>query len=301
MLVDLGLPNKLFGKFKRPGLSAREFLRLLVKEFDSHEILMRSAAVAFYALLAFVPFIAVVLTLSVQILPALDQLSLGPNDIEHQTVKELENWLLAVSPQAAYDILDAQISRLEAARNNTLLSLGVLASLWASSSLFMSLMSALNRIYGVPDSRSYWRRRLTAMLMTVSQSVLLLSALITIIAWPQIMKIFGLESLVELAVTLIHAIGAFLIVLFSFAMIYHIEPRQGQVKAWVTPGTVVGASSFILITYLFRVYVQNFGSYDKVYGSLGGIVVLILWFWLGAVVLLGSAAIDKIITIDAQQ
>jgi membrane protein len=298
MLFDFALPNRVFGKFKRKGLSLKILARMLINEIDQNEILMRSAAVAFYALLAFVPFIAVVLTLSVQILPGLELLSSGPNDIEHQTIKEVESWLLAVSPQAAYDILDAQISRLEAARTGTLLSLGLLASLWVASSLFMSLMSALNRIYGVPETREYWKRRIIAAFMTIFQSVLLLGSLLTIVAWPQIMKLLGLETFAELAITIIHTVGAFLIVLFSFAMIYQIEPRQGQVRAWITPGSVTGSFAFLAITFLFRIYVQNFGSYDKVYGSLGGIVVLILWFWLCAVVLLGSAAIDKIIAMD---
>jgi membrane protein len=298
MLFDFALPNRLLGKFKRKGLTLQILVRALINEFDRNEILMRSAAVAFYALLAFVPFIAVVLTLSVQILPGLELLSSGPNDIEHQTIKEVENWLLAASPHAAYDILDAQISRLEAARTGTLLSLGLLASLWVASSLFMSLMSALNRIYGVAETRGYWKRRLIAMFMTIVQSVLLLGALLTIIAWPQILKLLGLETFAKLAITIIHTVGAFLIVLFSFAMIYQIEPRQGQVRAWITPGSVTGSLAFLTITFLFRIYVQNFGSYDKVYGSLGGIVVLILWFWLCAVVLLGSATIDKIIAMD---
>jgi membrane protein len=89
--------------------------------------------------------------------------------------------------------------------------------------------------------------------------------------------------------------AVFLIVLLSFALAFAVGPAARRRWAWVTPGSLAGAVAFLIFSYLFRLYVQYFGGYDRAYGPLGGIMVLLFWYWAVGLVLLGAAEIDRAI------
>lgn len=158
-------------------------------------------------------------------------------------------------------------------------------------------MDALNRIYGFRDRRSYWQRRALAMLMTLVQSVFVLGCLASIVAWPQFMSRLGLVGITSMIVSTLHMVAAFAVTLVSFALTFQIGPPSKQRMFWITPGSFFGAVIFIAISFGFRLYVQNFGAYDRVYGSLGGVMVLLLWFYLTSAVILGAAATNKVLEV----
>jgi membrane protein len=295
VIFEHALPRKLFGSLSFEGMTFEQFVRALVREFIDHEILTRSAAIAFYAMLAFVPFIAVLLALSVQLVPDITLLPHGLHGVEQQAVHELERAMKTLIPENAYALLDVQILRMQHGSPKAILSVSLAVSLWVASSLFMAVMDALNHIYGVNETRNYWHRRIISMGMTVIQSILLMGSLVTIIAWPQILMLMGLGPIAAIVASIAHFFGAFLTMLLIFALAFQIGPHSEQRTAWITPGSLLGSAGFISITYLFRLYVQHFGSYDKVYGSLGGVMVLLLWFWMSAAVLLGAAAVNKVL------
>lgn len=267
------------------------------REFVEHEILTRCAAIAFYAMLAFVPLLAVLLAMSVQFYYISSFLPPELRWVEVQTINELQHSLSVMFPEDAYDIVQAQIERMRAAHPVTVLSIGSVLSLWVASSLFMSVMDALNRIYGVVEKRSYWKRRLISMFMTLIQSIFVLGCLASIVAWPQFIERLGLVGFASYSLSLLHFVAAFLISLVSFALTFQIGPPSKQRIFWITPGSLFGAIIFIAISLGFRLYVQNFGAYDRVYGSLGGVMVLLLWFWLTSAVVLGAAATNKVLEV----
>ena len=84
-------------------------------------------------------------------------------------------------------------------------------------------------------------------------------------------------------------------VLFSFALTFYVGADAQQSWEWLTPGSLLGTLVFLAFTFVFRIYVQNFASYDKTYGSLGGVMVLLLWFWVSSVVLLAAGQMNKVI------
>ncbi len=270
-------------------------MRAVFKEFINHEILTRCAAIAFYAMLAFVPLIAVLLAISVQLYNLSSFLSPQLRWVEHQTINELQNSLRIMFPKDAYDVVQMQIQRMRQAHPVTVLSIGSIISLWVASTLFMAVMDALNHIYGVQEKRRYWRRRVLAMVMTLIQSIFLLGCLGSIVAWPQVISRLGLEGFASFLLSLLHLAAAFVATLISFALTFQIGPPSKQRVFWITPGSLFGAAIFIAISLGFRTYVQNFGAYDSVYGSLGGVMVLLLWFWLTSAVVLGAAATNKVL------
>ena len=139
--------------------------------------------------------------------------------------------------------------------------------------------------------------RLTAMAMTLLQAACLLGSLVAIVAWPQILRVLGLDpsGAVAWVATAVRWSAVFLMVLLSFALTFYVGPDTRHRWAWITPGSLAGTIAFLVFCILFRLYVQNFGSYDQSLGALGGVMVLLFWFWVVALVLLAAAEMDRAI------
>ncbi len=141
------------------------------------------------------------------------------------------------------------------------------------------------------------RLRLTALALTLLQAAGPLGSLVAIVAWPTILRTLGLhpEGLAAWLATLIQSVVLLLTVLLSFALTFNVGPAARHRRVWVTPGTSAGAAAFLAFSNLFRVYVRGYGGYDRAYGSLGGIMVLVSRYWVVAMVLLGAAEMDRAI------
>ncbi len=191
-------------------------------------------------------------------------------------------------PNEAYVLVRDQIERIQGEPPLALLSLGAVIALWSSSNLFLVVIDALNRTYGAKETRSFVRLRLTAMAMTLLQAACLLGSLVAIVAWPQILRVLGLDpnGAVAWVATAVRWSAVFLMVLLSFALTFYVGPDARHRWAWVTPGSLAGTIAFLVFCILFRLYVQNFGSYNQSLGALGGVMVLLFWFWVVALVLL---------------
>jgi membrane protein len=273
------------------GLTVREVAVRTWRGMIEHEILTRAAAISFYAIAAVVPFLALVITLTAYCLPGIP-LSAGAEGAT--SVGPLEP-LRDLIPGDAVSIVARELRRLQEQPPTGLISFGLVAILWLSSSLFISIMDAMNRIMGVEETRPLWKQRLIAVLMTLSQAAILIAVVATIIVWPQILGWLGLSREAAILATALHAIAVFIMILLSFAVAMYFGPDADQRWEWITPGSLVGSLVFILVSLGFRVYVQNFGNYDKTYGSLGGVMVLLFWFWISSLILLSAAQVNKVI------
>jgi membrane protein len=115
------------------------------------------------------------------------------------------------------------------------------------------------------------------------------------VLWPQILGRLGLSAPAALLATAVKWVVVSLTVLLSFALTFYVGPDADQRWEWVTPGSIVGTIVFLAASYGFRVYVRHFADYDKTYGSLGGVMVLLFWFWISSLVLLTAAQMNKVI------
>lgn len=286
-------PLRLREAMKLGGLSVRELVNRTWAKINDHEIMTRAAAVSFYAMLALVPFLALILTLTVQLLPDLTGLTGKPSSIGNMTADELRATLKSVFPDEAYRVFEDQISTLQKRKQPpfALLIFGLGVTVWLSSSLFVAIIDAMNRIYGVCETRSFLKIRLAAIVMTFLQAGILVCSLLVIVLWPNL----GLSWTAALLTTAVKWTTVSVMVLLSFALSFYVGPDADQRWEWITPGSVVGAFVFLLSCQGFRIYVQHFADYDKTYGSLGGVMVLLFWFWISSLVLLTSAQVNKII------
>ncbi|AGA25408.1 YihY/virulence factor BrkB family protein [Singulisphaera acidiphila] len=291
----MSLPLRLREALTLGGLSVRELLVRTWNKITEHEILTRAAAVAFYAMLALVPFLGLVLTLVVRLLPDLTGRSGSTVGVANLTVEQLDSTLRTMFPKEAYGVIKDQIVRIQNDSHLGLISFGLAVTIWLASSLFLAVIDAMNRIYGVTETRPFWKLRLTAIVMTLIQAIILVGSLLAIVAWPQILNGLGLSAPAQVVATLIQWVVVFLMVSVSFALTFYIGPDAQQRWEWITPGSVFGTLVFLIQTFGFRVYVQNFANYNQAYGSLGGVMVLLFWFWLSSVVILTAAEQNKII------
>ena len=169
------------------GVSARPVSVQLWSRIDDHAILTRAAAIAFYAVAALVPFMGLLIALTSHWLPWIALQLTGERSFDAMDP------LRELLPADAMTFLEGELARLQRQPPPGLISFGLAALLWLSSSLFVEIIDAMNVISGVRETRPFWKRRLIAIVMTLSQAGILIAALVSIVAWPRIPAWFGLS------------------------------------------------------------------------------------------------------------
>ncbi len=288
-------PLRLREAMKLGGLSPRELAARTWRLMEKNEIQTRAAGVAFYAMLALVPFLGLVLAITVQLLPDLTGGSKVASGVAVKTVDEFRETLKRTFPEEASSVMEEQIARIQKDPPVGLLSIGLAITIWLASSLFVAVIDAMNRIYGVKERRGFVKLRLLAIAMTLVQAFILVGSLIVIVAWPMILRWFGFSSFEAAIATVVQYLVIEVMVLISFALAFFVAPDSDQHWEWISPGSILGSLVFVGVTLLFRVYVEHFADYDKAYGPLGGVMVLLFWFWISSLVLLTAGQINKII------
>lgn len=273
------------------GLSVRDAAVRTWNRMDEHEIWTRASAITFYAIAALVPFLALLITLTAYLIPPPVRRVVSGTTSAGGPVDEVVSML----PGDAASILEREIRRIQEGPPAGLVSFGLVATLWLSSSVFVAIMDAMNRILGVRERRSWWRQRAIAMLMALSQAAILIIIFATMLAWPQILRYLGLVETTALVATFVHGLLACVVILLSFALCMYFGPDAEQCWEWITPGSLAGSLLLLLVSLLFRIYVQHWGNYSATYGSLGGIILLMTWAWLCSLTLLAAAELNKVI------
>ncbi len=271
------------------GLTFREAAVRTWTRIIEDAILTRAAAISFYAFAAIVPFMALLIALTAHWLPWIAPKVTGT------PVSDLSEPIRDLLPGDAATFVAHELGRLRGEPPSGLISFGLVAVLWLSSSVFVEIIDAMNFILGVKETRSFWKRRAMAILMTLSQAAILIAAVMTIVAWPQIVDFLNLSRSAAVLATVIHQITVFFTVLLSFALVLYVAPVANQRWEWITPGSLLGTVVLLAFSLLFRVYTQYLGNYSATYGSLAGIILLMTWLWLSSILLLTAAELNMVI------
>ena len=275
--------------------------RLLSKDFwirvwnraEKDEILGRAAQLSYFFLLALFPLLIFLITLFGYFN--------GGARLQHKLISYLGD----VMPPAALQLVVATLAEVTKARGTAKLSFGLLFALWAASSGVNALAQALNAAYDVAETRPWWKVRLLSIALTIALSLLIVSALLIVLYGGH----FGVAT-----AALIHEGRAFAFVwrilqwpialasvFLAFDMIYRFVPnvsvkRKGKGlrdsdyrRRWFSPGVLIALLLWLLVSLLFRLYLHFFNSYSATYGSLGALIIMMLWFYLtGAAILIGG-------------
>ena len=201
-------------------------------------------------------------------------------------------------PPSAYTMLDQVVQDVVLSDNAPgLISLGALLALWAGSNIFSALMDALNRAYDVTETRSWMRRKLISLLAVFVAGGALIAATLTMLAGEDLVRWFagqlGLGTQEQLAWTVLQYLLAFALLVGSAWMVFYFLPNVRQDRTQVLAGAVVTTALWVMVTLAFRAYVQNFGNYNATYGTIGGVIVLLLWMYLSMLVLLVGGELNS--------
>ena len=275
-------------------LLSRDFLTRIWARAEEDEILGRAAQLSYYFLLALFPLLLFLITL-------FGYMAGAGSHLRHKLI----TYLGSIMPGAALQLVVATIDQVTEARGGGKLWFGLLAALWAASSGINALSQALNAAYDVPETRSWWKVRLISIALTIALALLIISALLLVL--------YG-GLLGNFLAAFIHESNAFTVgwkilqwpisltfVFIAFSLIYQFGPnvsakrrgarlpRSDFRRRWFSPGVLIAVTLWMIVSLGFRLYLHFFNSYSATYGSLGALIILMLWFYLtGAAILLGG-------------
>ncbi|MFN2492033.1 MAG: YihY/virulence factor BrkB family protein [Pyrinomonadaceae bacterium] len=260
-----------------------ELAKRVWSDIGKDDIFGRAAQLSYYFLLALFPLLL--------FLTSVIGLIMGSGTgLRHS----LFNYLGKVLPSSASALVSTTMFEVSNASGGGKISFGILAALWAASTGMGAISESLNVAYHVKETRPWWKQRLTAVLLTVALGVLIIWALVLVLYGGRIADFLAVHYGFGQAFVLVWKIVQWPIVLaflfIGFALIYYWAPDlRDQDWRWVTPGSLVAVILWLLVSFGFRLYLHYFDSYSKTYGSLGAVIILMLWFYLtGAAILIGG-------------
>lgn len=252
-------------------------------EFSADEVSDRAAALAYYFLFALFPTL-LFLTALLGLLPLGDLMD------------RLLDYVSRAMPGDAASIIERTLTEIRSGASGGLLSIGVLGALWAGSNGMSSIMSALNVAYDVKETRPWWKAKLLAIGLTLGFSVFILSALVLMVLGPKIGETvadwIGLGQVFSLVWNIVSIPLVMILVTLGIALVYYLAPNAEQRWRWVTPGSVVALAVWLAASFGLRFYVTNFANYSATYGSIGGVILLMLWLYLSGIALLLGAEVN---------
>src|SRR5215213_6622153 len=265
----------------------RKYLSRLVarvaQRINDDDIFGRAAQLSYYFLLALFPLLLVLINV------------LGYLAQEGTAFREqLLTYLAALMPRSAIALVRNTLNEISTASGTGKLSFGLLAALWAASNGMGAISDTLNTAYNLKERRPWWKVRIISVCLTIALAILILAALAIVLYGGTIGEAlaarYGFGDLFTIVWKLVQGPIALVFVLTTFNLIYNFAPDLPPgARHWITPGAFVGVGLWLIVSFGFRAYLSFFDSYSLTYGSLGAVIVLMLWFYLtGVSILLGG-------------
>ena len=213
---------------------------------------------------------------------------------ESELRQSLFRYLSAVVPGKASVLIVDTLDEIIEGSSGGKISFGIIVALWTASFGVGSIISTLNSAYGVRETRPWWKVQLISTGLTILIMLLAASALLIVIYGSGVAEGFagsvaaggGMRSVWNVAQWLI--VLAFILV--TLAVIYYTAPNVEDIRwQWITPGSLLGVALWLLVSFVFRIYLSFYDTYSVTYGSLGAVMILLLWLYLtGAAILVGG-------------
>jgi membrane protein len=278
----------------RAGLTWRQFGGRLLRQIWEDEVLGRCAELAYVFLFSVFPMLLFLTTLLGYLAEANPGLRWT-----------LFTYLARVSPSRDVTaLLNDTLAEIAAARTGTKLYLSLIAAVWVASNGMIAVGRTLNTACGLKETRRWWRRRLIAIALTLTFAVLILSALALIFYGSTIGETLAERLGIGWEFALIWHFFQWplvlVFVLISFEMVYNYAPNLGDTpnRQWGTPGAVTGVALWLLASFGLRLYLSYRHAFTTAYGSLGGVIVLLVWFYLTAFAILMGGEVNSEIAFE---
>lgn len=274
MLAALRIPVGWADLFKR---TAREFI--------VDNCLSLAAQLAYYFFLALFPallfFVAVASFFPV-----------------HDLVNTIVGMLAGFAPREVITIVTDQLTKIATGQNGGILTFGMLATIWSTTSGMLAIIDTLNAAYDITESRPWWKVRLLAIGLTIAIALFILTSFTLVVAGPQLGEYVAHKLHIDQVWVWVWTWWVlqwplvFALTVTALAMIYYYAPDAEQDWVWITPGSITATILWLLASLLFRYYVVNFTNYTATYGVIGGVMVLLLWFYISGLAVLFGAELN---------
>src|SRR3954465_12940415 len=204
--------------------------------------------------------------------------------------------LARIAPNEVLSIVQDQILKIAHEKNGGLLTIGMLGTIWSTSSGVNAIIDTLNQAYDIQEGRPWWKVKLIALGLTVALAVFIATPLALTRVGPAFAEKIAASAHLGPAFALGWKIlqwpVVFALVTFGIALIYYYAPDAVQEWVWITPGSLVATVLWLAISLAFKFYVSHFTSYNATYGAIGGVIVVLLWFYVSALAVLAGAELN---------
>lgn len=264
-----------------------ELARRVWRRIREDRIADQSAKLSFYFLLSIFPLLFFVTSLLGMVLRKGERL----RDMLYGT-------LATVAPSSATELIRATLDEISAGAGGLKLSLALLATVWAASRGTAALIEGLNVAYEVRNYRRWWRRNVLAVALTMAFTVTLAAALPLLMFGARLAQwagdYFGTGGAIVAAWSVAQQVAALALAVMAFNVLYFVAPNvKNRRWRWLMPGTVVGVGLWLLASYGFKLYLHFFDRYSATYGSIGAVVVLMMWFFLSGIAILVGGEVNS--------
>jgi membrane protein len=268
-----------------PRASWQAVLRRAVKQIQEDELTDRAAALTYYGVQSIFPGILVLVSIV--------------GLLGHSTAQSLIDNLGQIAPGSVRSFLKTVIQNAQHQKGaaGILGVVGILLALWSASGYVSAFMRSANRIYGMPEGRPIWKTAGVRLGITVFTVACLVAGLVIVVATGnianQIGQALGVGSTAVLVWEILKWPALLIIFAVMLAVLYAAAPnvRHGRFR-WLTPGAGLAVVVWLIASGLFAVYVANFSSYNKTYGSVAAVIVFLVWLWISNLAILLGAEFD---------
>jgi len=266
----------------------KKFVKEIYEKAIAEDITTNAAQVAFYFIFALFPLLLFLLSMIGLVLGAAENIR-----------QELFGYLQEVIPGSALSLIRDTLDEVTTSGSGGKLTFGALIALWSASAGIDNIRIALNDVYDLTETRPWWKYKLTSVLVTLGIALMISLALGIGFYGPQFLNLLlspaGLAVDSALLLNLFSFAVMAVSLITSFALIYSVVPNHSPFTwRWITPGAISAIVLWILFSAGFRVYLHFFDSYSKTYGSVGAIIVLLLWLYLTALVILVGGVVNAV-------
>ncbi|WP_225446394.1 YihY/virulence factor BrkB family protein [Paenibacillus rhizovicinus] len=263
------------------------FSKHLYCRFQDDDVQAMGAQLTYYLILSFFPFLIFIIAV------------LSFADL---TVNDVIDRIRPVMPQVSTKTISDAFTEIQNSRSGSLLSLGLLVTLWSASSGVGAVMKALNKAYDVEETRPFWKVKAYALLFTIVLALVIVFSLAMLIFGRVTGDMLYKQTRLPGNLDAIWSVAQFVlpvaVMAIVFAALYLYVPNLRLRFREVIPGALFATFGWIITSLAFSFYVNNFGNYSKTYGSIGGIIVLLTWLYLSSIVIVVGGEINAVLHFD---
>ncbi len=274
--------------FSLRGLPLKEVAKRTWAEILNDDVFGRAAQLAYYFFLALFPFlIFVIASLSV----------FGSADRGREL---LFRFFAEALPPPAFNVVAKTFDEIIRSSGPLKMSFGIVASLWSASMGMIAIIDTLNAAFKVKETRSLFKEYAVAMGLTVGIALLLVISVAIVVFGDAIINALSPGNIVAISWRIGQWPLVFALILLAFAIIYYFAPNlRNRQWHWVTPGAILAVILWMVVSVGLRIYLHLFSTYSVGYGSLGAVIVLLLWFYLSGVAVLSGAVLNAVLETPA--